>query len=358
MTTTTAARRPDRHPDRRSTAVGRPGDPRLRPQRGRLRGARRPARGRRLPARRRPRGRRHRAWSTPAASSRRPRRTPSTPCWRPPTSRRHGGTRRPSSRSAAWPSATARTSPSRCPRPTRCSASTTTPTSRRGCARSSRGRPTTRTRPQDRRRLLPISPGRPRRLRGLGPGPRGHRRSTEIGRARPASGPRAVRRRLDAGPMAPLKLASGCDRRCSFCAIPSFRGSFVSRRPSDVLQRGALAGRRRASGSCSWSARTPRPTARTSATCGCSRRCCPSSPPSTASSGCGSPTSSPPRPGPAWSRRSPPRPGVAPYFDLSFQHASATVLRRMRRFGDPESFLGPARADPRARPRRPGSAPT
>ena len=28
-----------------------------------------------------------------------------------------------------------------------------------------------------------------------------------------------------------------------------------------------------------------------------------------------------------------------PYFDLSFQHASATVLRRMRRFGDPESFL-------------------
>jgi len=33
-------------------------------------------------------------------------------------------------------------------------------------------------------------------------------------------------------------------------------------------------------------------------------------------------------------------PGVADYFDLSFQHASATVLRRMRRFGDPDSFLG------------------
>ena len=28
-----------------------------------------------------------------------------------------------------------------------------------------------------------------------------------------------------------------------------------------------------------------------------------------------------------------------PYFDLSFQHASAAVLRRMRRFGDPDSFL-------------------
>jgi MiaB/RimO family radical SAM methylthiotransferase len=32
-------------------------------------------------------------------------------------------------------------------------------------------------------------------------------------------------------------------------------------------------------------------------------------------------------------------PGVADYYDLSFQHASHRVLRRMRRFGDPESFL-------------------
>ena len=32
-------------------------------------------------------------------------------------------------------------------------------------------------------------------------------------------------------------------------------------------------------------------------------------------------------------------PGVAPYFDLSFQHASGPVLRRMRRFGDADSFL-------------------
>jgi len=31
--------------------------------------------------------------------------------------------------------------------------------------------------------------------------------------------------------------------------------------------------------------------------------------------------------------------GVAPYFDMSFQHASTTVLRRMRRFGGTESFL-------------------
>ena len=31
---------------------------------------------------------------------------------------------------------------------------------------------------------------------------------------------------------------------------------------------------------------------------------------------------------------------MAPYFDLSFQHASDPVLRRMRRFGDAEAFLG------------------
>jgi len=32
-------------------------------------------------------------------------------------------------------------------------------------------------------------------------------------------------------------------------------------------------------------------------------------------------------------------PGVAPYFDLSFQHSSEPVLRRMRRFGSTERFL-------------------
>jgi ribosomal protein S12 methylthiotransferase len=32
-------------------------------------------------------------------------------------------------------------------------------------------------------------------------------------------------------------------------------------------------------------------------------------------------------------------PGVAPYFDLSFQHASGPVLRSMRRFGDRQRFL-------------------
>ncbi|MFP4310836.1 MAG: 30S ribosomal protein S12 methylthiotransferase RimO [Nitriliruptoraceae bacterium] len=54
----------------------------------------------------------------------------------------------------------------------------------------------------------------------------------------PASGPRFPLRHLDprAGPRswAYLKIASGCDRVCTFCAIPSFRGRFRSR-PLDEL---------------------------------------------------------------------------------------------------------------------------
>ena len=54
----------------------------------------------------------------------------------------------------------------------------------------------------------------------------------------PASGPRfPIRKRIGeaaARPWAYLKIASGCDRVCTFCAIPSFRGRFRSR-PIDEL---------------------------------------------------------------------------------------------------------------------------
>ena len=33
-------------------------------------------------------------------------------------------------------------------------------------------------------------------------------------------------------------------------------------------------------------------------------------------------------------------PGVVPWYDISFQHAAGPLLRRMRRFGDTDSFLG------------------
>ena len=153
--------------------------------------------------------------------------------------------------------------------------------------------------PQDRRRLLPISPVERDATALSVPGHADQGGLDELGVGAPATGPRAVRRRLDGGPMAPLKLASGCDRRCSFCAIPELP-RLVRQPPSQRRAAGgAVAGRRRACASCSWSARTPPPTARTSATCGCWRRCCPSWAPSTASSGCGCPTCSPPRPVPA-----------------------------------------------------------
>ncbi len=50
----------------------------------------------------------------------------------------------------------------------------------------------------------------------------------------PASGPRFPVRAFDGRPWAYLKIASGCDRVCTFCAIPSFRGRFRSR-PLDEL---------------------------------------------------------------------------------------------------------------------------
>jgi ribosomal protein S12 methylthiotransferase len=36
--------------------------------------------------------------------------------------------------------------------------------------------------------------------------------------------------------VAPLKVAEGCNRRCTFCAIPSIRGRFRSRDPEEVLR--------------------------------------------------------------------------------------------------------------------------
>ena len=193
--------------------------------------------------------------------------------------------------------------------------------------------------PQDRRRLLPISPvdraASELSVPGHGLAPAA---TEEIGAGAPATGPRAVRRRLEGGPMAPLKLASGCDRRCSFCAIPSFRGSFVSRRPSDVIQEGrwlATQGVRElflvSENSTSYGKdlgdlrllETLLP--ELSAIDGIDRvRVSYLQPAET-------------RPGLIEAIAT--TPGVVPYFDLSFQHASATVLRRMRRFGDPDSFL-------------------
>ena len=195
--------------------------------------------------------------------------------------------------------------------------------------------------PQDRRRLLPISPVE--RAAAAGVVVPGHGRSVvepveTIGTGAPATGPRTVRRRLDGGPMAPLKLASGCDRRCSFCAIPSFRGSFVSRRPVDVLAEARWLGEQGvrelflvSENSTSYGKDLgdlrllERLLPALTEVEGVKRvRVSYLQPAET-------------RPGLVTAIAA--TPGVAPYFDLSFQHASGPLLRRMRRFGDSDGFL-------------------
>lgn len=155
----------------------------------------------------------------------------------------------------------------------------------------------------------------------------------------PASGPRPVRRRLAGGPSAPVKIASGCDRRCAFCAIPSFRGSFLSRPVPDVVaevralvDQGVKEAFLVSENSTSYGKDLRAPDALTRLLGELSAI-----------------------DGLEWIRVSylqpaEIRPGlieamcsidkVVPYFDLSFQHASTPVLRRMRRYGSPEQFLG------------------
>lgn len=196
--------------------------------------------------------------------------------------------------------------------------------------------------PRDRRKLLPISPAErqdavvalPGHAQEAAPAPADLPEGVT-----PVSGPRApLRRRLGTSPVASVKLASGCDRRCSFCAIPSFRGSFISRRPSDVL------------GETRWLAEQ-----------GVKEVMLVSENNTSYGKDLGDirlletllpeladvegierirvsylqPAEM--RPGLIDVLTSTPK--VAPYFDLSFQHSAPGVLRAMRRFGDTDSFL-------------------
>ena len=183
--------------------------------------------------------------------------------------------------------------------------------------------------PQDRRTMLPISPvSRPAAAADVAvPGHGWVPAAREISR-----------RRLDDSPVAALKLASGCDRRCTFCAIPSFRGSFLSRQPEEVLGEGAWLAQNGAKelflvseNSTSYGKDLSDQRAlevllpQLAELDGVERvRVSYLQPAET-------------RPGLV--RTIATTPGVATYFDLSFQHSSESVLRRMRRFGSTESFL-------------------
>jgi ribosomal protein S12 methylthiotransferase len=195
---------------------------------------------------------------------------------------------------------------------------------------------------RDRRSLLPITPAErqpatPSPATSASPGVRP---STIVDPAAPWTGPGGgvFRRRLSAGVVAPLKIASGCDRRCSFCAIPSFRGAFVSRRPPEILAEArwlAASGVRElvlvSENSTSYGKDLgnlrllEEVLPDLAATEGIERVRISYLQPAEL------------RPGLIEAIAS--TSGVAPYFDLSFQHASGRMLRAMRRFGDRERFL-------------------
>jgi len=192
--------------------------------------------------------------------------------------------------------------------------------------------------PRDRRLLLPVTPVERTASAVSLPG---HAQVDEPDLPEgvaPSSGPRVVRRRLGSGPSAPLKLASGCDRRCAFCAIPTFRGSFVSRRPSDVLDEA----RWLASQGVRELVLVSENSTSYGKDLGDLRLLETLLPELAAVEGIDwvrvsylQPAETRPTLLQAITRT----PGVVPYFDLSFQHASPSVLRRMRRFGGTESFL-------------------
>lgn len=196
--------------------------------------------------------------------------------------------------------------------------------------------------PGDRRKLLPISPAKRQEgasgfaLPGHGDAPTLEPSDVEV--ASPVSTPRVIRARLDGRPWAPLKIASGCDRRCAFCAIPAFRGAFLSRRPSDVLAEAR------------WLAEhdvkevflVSENSTSYGKDLGDLRLLDTMLPELTAIDGIERVRVSYLQPAeirPDLLDVMANTPGVAPYYDISFQHASGPLLRTMRRFGDRESFL-------------------
>ena len=171
--------------------------------------------------------------------------------------------------------------------------------------------------PKDRRSLLPLAPSE---------------RQASVAVKAPQ------RTRLDNAPISPLKIATGCDRRCSFCAIPIFRGAFVSRRPTEILD------------DAHWLVSQ-----------GVSELFLVSENTTSYGKDLGDMTVlekllpelaaidgverirlsylQPAEMRPSLLQAMVSTEKVIPYFDLSFQHASGMLLRRMRRFGDGEKFL-------------------
>ena len=171
--------------------------------------------------------------------------------------------------------------------------------------------------PRDRRALLPIAP---------------------VDRADARESEEFSRKRLGTAPWAPLKIASGCDRRCSFCAIPYFRGSFISRRPTDIIKEA----RWLAENGVTELFLVSENTTSYGKDLGDLQLMEKILPEIAALPGVERVRLSYLQPAemrPTLMQAMIATDKTAPYFDLSFQHTSPTVLRRMRRFGDSEKFL-------------------
>ncbi len=171
--------------------------------------------------------------------------------------------------------------------------------------------------PRDRRALLPIAPS---------------------DRADVKVSEEFTRKRLGTAPWAPLKIASGCDRRCSFCAIPYFRGSFISRRPHEIMDEA----RWLVANGVTELFLVSENTTSYGKDLGDLQLMEKILPEIAAIDGVERVRLSYLQPAemrPTLIQAMIATPKTAPYFDLSFQHSSPTVLRRMRRFGDNEKFL-------------------
>ncbi|MFM8446915.1 MAG: MiaB/RimO family radical SAM methylthiotransferase, partial [Candidatus Nanopelagicaceae bacterium] len=168
--------------------------------------------------------------------------------------------------------------------------------------------------PQDRRKLLPIAPA-------------DRVRTSDF-----------ARKRLNNDPWASLKIASGCDRRCSFCAIPQFRGAFISRHPSEVIEEA----RWLAENGVSELFLVSENTTSYGKDLGDLRAMEKLLPELSKIDGVKRIRLSYLQPAemrPTLLQAMVENEKVAPYFDLSFQHSAKDVLRSMRRFGGSADFL-------------------
>ena len=178
--------------------------------------------------------------------------------------------------------------------------------------------------PKDRRALLPIAPADRAAVKKV------EKEIAPIGRV--------LRQRLNNAPVAPLKIASGCDRRCAFCAIPYFRGSFISRRPTEIIDEAKWL----ADNGVTELYLVSENTTSYGKDFGDLKLMEKMLPDLAKIDGIERIRLSYLQPAevrPSLLQAMVSVDKVLPYFDLSFQHASGDLLRTMRRFGDGEKFL-------------------